>query len=214
MDGRKVLTIILIVCGSLSLISLVITFLVYWFVPGFNNLHGRIVLSNIVSIFFVTIFFLMTLQYKTNFYAIICTIVGFFGYFSSLSMFTWMTIMCFDLSWTFSRSTIPRSSTDKFKFRLYSCVGWTIPLLFTFIIGIFQFYFSNDSRFNPNIGDEKCFIDDSSSLFLFYIPILGLMFINSIIFIIVVVSILIKSSETKAVRTSTRYMNFRTLSLS
>ena len=41
--------------GVVSLISLFIVFVVYWYVPHFNTLHGRIVLSNVLSITFVTI---------------------------------------------------------------------------------------------------------------------------------------------------------------
>ena len=45
--------------GIVSLLFLLITFIVYVSVPDLFNLHGKIVVSNVTSIFFVTTYFLI-----------------------------------------------------------------------------------------------------------------------------------------------------------
>merc|ERR1719317_1039299 len=53
------LLIFMSICGVISLICLAFTFLVYWIIPGFNNLHGKIVQSNIISIAILTVYLLI-----------------------------------------------------------------------------------------------------------------------------------------------------------
>merc|ERR1719481_2428880 len=115
-----------------------------------------------------------------------------------------MTIMSFNIVLTFSGSVISSSHNDKFKGYLYSCVGWIFPLMLTFIIGVLQFTLPKDSRLNANMGREICFIHGKSAPFLLYIPILVIMIINSLIFLAVVVSLVLKSKGTRTVSTSTR----------
>ena len=86
---------------SISLVFLFITALVYLFVPDLNNLHGRIILSNVLSIFCLTIYLLIIYNQEHIFSDILCILLGYFGYFSTMSMFSWMTIMSFDLCWMF-----------------------------------------------------------------------------------------------------------------
>ena len=194
------------ICGIVSLICLILTFLVYWIIPGFNNLHGKIVLSNIISITIFTVFLLIV--YNANLSPLFCTVIGFCGYFASISMFSWMTIMCFDLYWTFSRSELPSSTSARLKFRLYSAIGWGTAVLFTATLAIFQISLPPESEFNPAIGikEGRCFINNNgkSSLYLFYIPLLVIMVFNILIFIAIVTSLVIAKKTTKEARSSTR----------
>ena len=103
------------ILGAISLLSLCLVFIVYWVIPELNNLHEKIVLSNAVSIAFLTIFFL-TVFNADLVDNLLCKIVGYFGYFSSISMFSWMSIMCFDLYHTFSRENITSLSTQNINF--------------------------------------------------------------------------------------------------
>ena len=69
--------IIFSILGAISLVSLCMVFVVYWVIPEMNNLHGKIVLSNAVSIVFLTIFFLTV--FNANLEDNLCKIVGYFG---------------------------------------------------------------------------------------------------------------------------------------
>ena len=194
------------ICGIISLVCLIFTFLVYCIIPGFNNLHGKIVQSNIISITILTVYLLIVYNTDPTFSSLFCTVLGFSGYFSSISMFSWMTIMCFDLYWTFSRSELPSATSDRFKFRLYCAIGWGSALLLTATLAFLQLRLSSESEFNPAIGEKSCFIDHNgkSMLYLFYIPMLAIMVFNSFIFIAIIISFVIAKRSTKDARSSTR----------
>lgn len=200
------LLIFMSICGVISLICLAFTFLVYWIIPGFNNLHGKIVQSNIISIAILTVYLLIVFNAKLFNDTFFCIVIGFFGYFASISMFSWMTIMCFDLYWTFSRSELPSTTTDRLKFRIYSVIGWGAALLFTVTLGIFQLCLPPESEFNPAIGSKRCFIDHNgkSSLYLFYIPMLIIMVFNILIFFAIILAFIIAKKTTKEAWSSTR----------
>ena len=143
------------ICGVISLISLFITFLIYSVLPGFNNLHGKIVKNNIVSITLLTLNILIIFNNGSSFNSSVCIFMGCFGYFSTFAMFFWMSIMCFDLFWTFSRSELQSSTSGTFKFRLYVMTGWGLATLLTTILGILQVVLPSVSEFNPAIGENS-----------------------------------------------------------
>ena len=71
---------------------------VYVALPSLRNLPGKIVLSNVIAVTAATIVILInynvvSLQVGPT----SCKIVGHLVYYFSIAMFTWMTIMCFDL---------------------------------------------------------------------------------------------------------------------
>ncbi|CAB4061742.1 MTH [Lepeophtheirus salmonis] len=126
-DFNAYLRIVYTACGAFSLLFLIITFLLYSILPNFRNLHGKIVMSNISAIFLTTLF--LIIAYNSNrsdkFW---CIWTGYSLYYSGLAMFFWMSVMCFDLCWTFVRAKIPRKGSDRLKFAIYSIIAWTIPV--------------------------------------------------------------------------------------
>ena len=190
---------------SISLFFLFLTFLVYCVLPDFKNLHGKIVLMNIASIVCVMAFLLGMFNSKTNISLTVCTIIGYFGYFSHIAMFSWMTVMSVDLGWTFSRSETPRRSTDKSKLLLYSVLAWGLPTLLTTTLAILQASLDPGETMNPGIGAEKCFLSwktGDQPLFFYYIPVLLLMVANSFNFVVVVVFIVRSKRKTSVARKS------------
>ena len=191
--------------AALSLFFLVLTFLVYCILPDFKNLHGKIVLMNIASIVCVMAFLLGMFNSKNNISLSLCTFIGYFGYFSHIAMFSWMTVMSVDLGWTFSRSETPRRSTDKSKLLLYFILAWGLPALLTLTLAILQASLPSGVGMNPGIGTKKCFLSwetGSQPLVFFYIPVLLLMIANSVNFIIVVVFIVRSKRNTSVARKS------------
>ena len=192
------------VFGVVSLVSLCIVFLVYWVIPDFNNLHGKIVLGNVVSIFCVTSFLLTVFNFKLD-DKNLCKFIGYFGYISSISMFSWMTIMCFDLSSTFIREEIPHPFNNKLRFVFYSIIGWGSGLVLAMVLLLFEHFLPPDSDFNPAVGTQSCFISKKGKtfLYLFHFPILVMMIINISFFIIVLIFLIktnVKSSELRISR--------------
>ena len=195
--------------GVVSLISLFIIFLVYWYVPHFNTLHGRIVLSNAISITFVTIFLITVYNGGSILNEHFCTIIGYFGYFSSISMFCWMTIMCFDLSYTLLQVgySPPNLSLCRIRFASYSLLGWGSGIVLTSGLLVLQHMSSEESDFNPGIGDDVCFISMKSNtlLYLFHLPILIILLFNISVFLTIIIFLTKSKFKTRKARASIRY---------
>ena len=60
--------------------------------------------------------------------------IGYIGYFLTMSMFCWMTIMSFDLCWTFIRAKVPNKGSAAYKFSIYSCVAWGSSTVLTILV--------------------------------------------------------------------------------
>lgn len=88
----------------LSTLFLVITAIVYIKLPELGNLHGRIVLSNVITITLVTLYLLLVYNASHLLSNSLCVLIGHLGYFLTISMFSWMTVLSFDLFWTFSNA--------------------------------------------------------------------------------------------------------------
>ena len=168
---------------SVSVVFLTITAGVYIFLPDLNNLHGKIILSNVLSITSFTVYLLFIYNTKYIFSNALCTFLGYFGYFSTMSMFCWMTIMSFDLCWMFRQPQVPRRDPMSRRFLVYSVVCWGSSMLIT--LGLFAVD-NNDTvipRYKPNIGRGKCFLQNSSHGIFLHLPIFVLMVVNGIFFL-------------------------------
>ena len=189
--------------GIVSLLFLLITFIVYVSVPDLFNLHGKIVVSNVTSIFFVTTYFLIVYNVTvTN--SIFCALLGYFGYFMSISMFGWMTVICLDLCLTFCGSTRPGGGSNKFL--LFSTSAWGLAALLTALVFFADTLLPEESDLKPNVGVAECFIhaEGNKRMVFFHIPILVMMMINLILYLVTIYNLRRHSKQTAAVRESRR----------
>ena len=198
------------VLGCFSIISLIVMILVYLLLPELRNHHGLIVVSCAFSTLLATLFLVIVYNFEPqleettcgvdrlekDLYAAIptrigakpgqrdstgCKILGFFGVFSNLSMFTWMSVMCWDLARTFGRLRPPSNRLQSKKFLYYSAFGWLLPLLFTIFCLILQQTTPKCSASNPSIGTSSCFVDNENPtrrLVFFHLPMLLLLLSN------------------------------------
>ena len=176
------------VSATVSAVFLTITAIVYSFLPKLNNLHGKIILSNVLSITGFTVYILFIYNADYIFSDAICTFLGYFGYFFTMSMFSWMTIMSFDLFWTFQQAVVPCRDSMSQRFLSYSLVGWGFGLLVTLAVFLVDVV-DNDSviqSYKPNIGGENCFLQNSSHGIFIHLPIFVLMVVNSIFFLVTI----------------------------
>ncbi len=59
-----------------------------------------------------------------------CRTLGYSLYYAAVSMFCWMSSMCFDLGWTFARDRLMLplgSGSDRTKFLLYTLFACLVP---------------------------------------------------------------------------------------
>ena len=86
------LLVIFTVLGVISLVFLLVTLIVYVTVPDLFNLHGKIVVSNVSSIFLVTSYLLIVYNAPIPQGSTSCAVLGYTGYYTSMAMFAWMTV--------------------------------------------------------------------------------------------------------------------------
>ena len=86
------LLVIFTVLGVISLVFLLVTLIVYVTVPDLFNLHGKIVVSNVSSIFLVTSYLLIVYNAPIPQGSTSCALLGYAGYYTSMAMFAWMTV--------------------------------------------------------------------------------------------------------------------------
>merc|ERR1712037_694202 len=177
------------VLGAVSVLAILLTIIVYSILPGMRNLHGKILMSCAFSTLLATLYLMIVYNYESS-CSLGCTVLGYFGLFSNLSMFSWMTIMCLNMVWTFKAM---RAVDDVgSRFFVLSAVGWGFPFLFSVTTLIFQKSTDSESSFNPEIGIESCFVDDHVAyrqLIFFHLPIFLLLLINLAGFIYCIVHI-------------------------
>ena len=189
------------ICGVISLISLFIVFIVYSVIPDFHSLHGKIVLSNVVSAGLVSSFLLIVFNVK-EYVLYLCECIGYFGYFSSMSMFSWMTIMCYDLSSTLLQNTVQRNTSHGTRFLVYSVCGWGLAFILTTTLLVQEQLLPPDSDFNPDIGNQTCFISPEGNkfLYLFHLPILIMMMVNIYFFTTIIATLSKSHRQTRSMR--------------
>ena len=191
--------------GIISLLFLIITFIVYVSVADLFNLHGKIVVSNVTSIFFATAYILIVYNFTLT-SSVFCVIIGYFGYFISISMFGWMTVICLDLYWTICCSTRPGGDSDISKFLLFSLGAWGLAAALTALVFSADNLLPEGSDLKPNVGVAECFIqaEGSKRIVFFHIPILVMMLINLILYLVTVYNLSKHSKQTAAARQSRR----------
>ena len=201
---RQKLRYVYSISGLVSLFFLFIILYVYLTVPDLRNLPGKIVISNVIAIGMTTA--LLVIMFNTappgahlsglilSANKTMCLLLGHALYFSGLSMFCWLSTLCFDLCWTFGRSTIPRRGTDTTKFFWFSVYSWLAPLLMNILVVIADHKgIGGDAR--PRMGEQTCFLSLEGTRFFFYLPIFILLMFNTVTFLIVVISLWRKIKE-------------------
>ena len=94
------------VLGLLSILLLLLTLLVYILLTELHNLHGYLVTSNILVNILHTTFLLVVFNFSHWLEDQTCKVVGYLGYFLTMAMFAWMTVLSIDLAWTLNRSRL------------------------------------------------------------------------------------------------------------
>ena len=206
--------------GVISIICLLVTLAVYLKIPTLKNLHGKIVINNIISILATTLLFLAILNRQAVHHDDeklcknldkSCAIKGYLLYYFSIAMFCWMSVMCFDLSWRFIRVRLPSQGSEKKKLWSYSACCWGLPLVFLLFAAACQLLLPHESNFNPNIGCDQCFIHSEGNrlLIFFHLPIFFMIIANIIGFVITAHSMYKAKSGTKKASLSRRTNSMR-----
>lgn len=140
-DADRVRALVLAICLVISSIFLLLTFIVYAFVLKQKNVHSWTTMGLTGTMFFMYIFlsishFITAHEYRAEDGKIAarCKAIGILAHFFFLSMFCWLTAVCFDLWWTF-RTITPtnKSATGLGRFCAHAAFAWGVPLLIIII---------------------------------------------------------------------------------
>lgn len=105
-------------------------------------------------------------------------------------MFAWMTIMSFDMCWTFTRAKVPKRDSALLKFLIYSGAAWGFSAVLTIPVILIDQVMEDQAEDQktilpkPNVGKTKCFLEDKTQGVYLHFPILILMMINGMFFVI------------------------------
>ena len=122
--------------GVLSLLCLLLTVYVYVRIKETERMQGKIILANVTATFFVNLYFLVVYKAK-DISKGSCLLLGYFGYFSNLAMFSWMSVMCFNLVRSFVKLSLHEGSQRR-RLIFYSSFASGLPLLMTSFAAILQ----------------------------------------------------------------------------
>ena len=112
-----------------------------------------------------------------------------------MAMFCWMTIMSFDLCWTFIRAKVPNKGSAAHKFAIYSSVAWGSSAVLTILVILADQMTEDEDESlqlffpKPNVGETKCFLQDASQGLYLHLPILLLIILNGLFFIITIITL-------------------------
>ncbi|XP_065361010.1 G-protein coupled receptor Mth2-like isoform X2 [Calliphora vicina] len=147
----------------LSIMFLSATIIAYFYQPGFQNLHGKLLITyagNLLLSF--AIFSFINLSQKT-FERVPCLLMGYLNHYFQLSHYTWLAIICYDI-WRTISDVQYKSSYHK-----YAKYGYPLPILMTLLAFAAQNININEAL-KPGISEDRCGLDVhkwSAAIYLF-----------------------------------------------
>ncbi|XP_076658800.1 putative G-protein coupled receptor Mth-like 12 [Halictus rubicundus] len=196
---RDTPTVKYVITSSLEIIScvfLLLTLLVYIYLPSLQNLHGKTLMCNAASLL-VSYLCLTAMPWVTPLSlrdrpdtsgSTLCTVLGYITLFSLLSAFCWLNVMCFDIWRTFGRlrGKCGGEHSQGKRFLLYSMYAWGLALFITlFCVVSDQLPFLPD-HVRPYFGVMKCWFtqDTLGELLFFRLPVAIQLTSNVVFFIL------------------------------
>ncbi|XP_047503334.1 probable G-protein coupled receptor Mth-like 3 isoform X8 [Pieris napi] len=182
-----------IICMLISCVFIIVTVAVYYCLPELCNLHGKVLIAYLLSLF-VGFIFLSTMQILLSIDNIsreYCMTFTFIIYYFILAAFFWLNVMSFDIWWTFSGNrgiSIERMSV-KSRFRAYSIYAFGVPALFTALVAGLEFSHLPLNWYLPLLRQQGCFISGKSKLIYLYGPMVILCVANLVFFILTALKI-------------------------
>ncbi|CAB3378851.1 Hypothetical predicted protein [Cloeon dipterum] len=154
----------------MSSIFLIITVAAYTFSPLIKSFHGKSVLCHVACLAVTSVILAGKIfSYQIGRYDQFvpeeqCFLIGFIPLYSYLAHMFWLNTMCIDIFFTYKG--VSRTGKNYFaKFAIYSFCG-PIPIMAVAVI--FNLINDDNSIFNPNIGNDKCWINGAAPEWLYF----------------------------------------------
>ena len=188
-----------------SLAFLLLTLYFYLALPDLRNFQGIIICAYILSIVLTTSLLIVIYNVRLQVYKLAddsdnqeeffleislntCRLIGYSFYFAGILMFCWMSVLCFDLFWTFVCTPVQlQNKKNNGRLLVYFLIGVGVPVLMTlmvFLIDRFKW-----AKVRPDVGRYGCFLTPIGARYYFNLPILVFLAFNTVIFIITTYSL-------------------------
>ncbi|XP_037811126.1 G-protein coupled receptor Mth2-like [Lucilia sericata] len=171
----------------ISMLFLLPTLLVYLVLKELRqHMSGQLmicyVLSQIISNAIISFINISNLSFGF----LSCFIMGYTAYFFYLSLYLWLSVLCYDISKSFNNINAELNlRKNRKKFIIYSLYVWLSAGLATAIGILLELLPNVDEAYKTGIGLKMCFINSekSSAIFYLYGPSLLILLFNLVIFI-------------------------------
>ncbi|CAH0715354.1 unnamed protein product, partial [Brenthis ino] len=173
-------------CMIISCVFILMTVMVYTWLPELNNLHGRILISYLICLFvgYALIASMKMLLYFNKNSREMCDVLTIVAYFFLLAAFFWLNVMCFDIWRTFSgiHGVMTNKIRARDKFCTYFLYAFGITIMLTILLILLEYYPMSNKR-------TSCFLSGNNRFLYLYIPILILWLADTTFFILTIVKI-------------------------
>lgn len=143
----------------ISVPFLILTFLVYGFIPELRNLHGKALMCYVLSLtsLFISLSIVIFFRDFLGISPTLCTICGYMIYSSVLLCFFWLNVMCYDIWSAFKGVKGSRLICDWNKFYIYSLYAFGMPIAFTLLVLMMDNLSIVPEYLRPGMGKDRCF---------------------------------------------------------
>ncbi|KAG8195158.1 hypothetical protein JTE90_023335 [Oedothorax gibbosus] len=169
----------------ISMFCLFMHFVAFWIVPDLQNLSGKSLVSQCVSLFFAYLCFIIGLSDNLGYTG--CSIIAFLTFYFFQVSFFWMATMAYDVWRTLRMATTElRVSNGKQlrRFISYSFFTWTTPLFILITIAMAEFTDLFPRMYKPDFASPRCWFKRRRSLLVFFVvPLIVIMVGNIVLFV-------------------------------
>ena len=165
-----VLSILTLVCLSVSILCLCMRILLQFCISSFHRKPGRIQLQMTIALLFAFIMLIVG-----PFFSAIpdaCTTAAILMAYGFLAAFTWMNVIAVD-TWLVFRpsSAFSRSDEEQRSLIMHYVLGWGIPFLLVAVSVIMNFL-DVDEKFRPEFGGSRCWYTQRYAMLIYFgVPI-------------------------------------------
>ncbi|XP_031773533.1 probable G-protein coupled receptor Mth-like 3 [Apis florea] len=154
--------IVITTLGSISFICLLLTLTVYACLPVLQNLHGKTLMSHVASLMvgYFCISISPWLKDIEQSY-VLCSFSGILLFFSFLSAFSWLNVMCFDIWRTFGRlqGNLTRPRKHGKRFLSYCLYAWGLPIFITAFAFLDDYVHILPENLRPHFNKQNCWFE-------------------------------------------------------
>lgn len=168
----------------ISLLSLLFTVFIHLALPEMRNLHGKNISCFTAALLVSQMFLLHDFDIKTRTW---CTSISIIGHYFWLVVFTWTSILAYDIARTFNFRRLlqlRQADDNRRRFGMYCLVGWGIPLVLVSVTTIvLRRVYDNADMFGK---PPDCFLNFDIAIYTMGIPIFISMVFNIVCFGIII----------------------------